>query len=67
MKNHQMKKKSSRGRRPGESPAQEETSEIIDLRRNVGDHTQQLSDLLIEHTRILIPLSSAFSSLQPIS
>jgi hypothetical protein len=63
MKNHQKKKKkSSRGGRPGESPAQE-TSEIIDLRRNVGDHTQQLSDLLIEHTRILIPLSSAFSSL----
>jgi hypothetical protein len=64
MKNHQKKKKknSSRGGRPGESPAQE-TSEMTDLRRNVGDHTQQLNDLLIEHTRILIPLSSAFSSL----
>jgi hypothetical protein len=39
MKNHQKKKKSSGGGRPGKSPAQD-TSEIIDLRRNVGDHTQ---------------------------
>jgi len=66
MKNHQKKKKSSGGGRPGKSPAQD-TSEIIDLRRNVGEHTHSSATCLLITRGFLFhflprsPLSSPYA------